>query len=62
MRGDILRLMMALSIQDSELVAEQMDVVTAFLNAHLTENIYMSSRKALYQGLISLSSYDPCMG
>ena len=47
MRTDILRLMMALSIQDTEIIADQMDVVTAFLNAHLTKDIYMNTPQGL---------------
>jgi hypothetical protein len=43
MRSDILRLMLALSTHDSEIVALQMDAVSAFLNAHLTEEIYMNT-------------------
>ncbi|CEP00028.1 hypothetical protein PBRA_007762 [Plasmodiophora brassicae] len=46
-RSDILRLVLALSVQDKEIIAEQMDVMTAFLNAHLTEEIYMDSPKGM---------------
>jgi transposase InsO family protein len=42
-RGEIVRLLIALLVEDSELVAEQMDAVTAFLNGNLSENIFMQS-------------------
>ena len=47
MRADILQLMMALSIQDQTFVTQQMDVVTAFLNANLSEDIYMNTPQGL---------------
>src|SRR5690349_17490245 len=41
LRPEIFRLMIALSVQGQEIVAEQLDVVTAFLNAPVTENVYV---------------------
>ena len=43
MRTGIMKLMIALSVQDSTLICEQMDVVTAFLNAKLSEELYMKT-------------------
>jgi hypothetical protein len=42
-RGEIVRLLIALLVEDSELVGDQMDAVTAFLNGNLSETIYMQS-------------------
>jgi len=41
MRGEILRLITTLLVEDSEIVAVQMDAITAFLNGQLKEEIYM---------------------
>ena len=43
MRTDVFRLLMSLSIMGQNIIAEQIDVVTAFLNAHLTEDLYMNT-------------------
>jgi transposase InsO family protein len=42
-RGEILRLLVSLMVEDPEIIAEQMDAITAFLNGNLTEEIYMHS-------------------
>jgi len=40
-RGEIIRLLTSLLVNDTELIAEQMDAVSAFLNGNLSEDIFM---------------------
>ena len=42
-RPDMIRLVMAMSVEDGDIHVEQLDIVTAFLHGLLTEDVYMDT-------------------